>query len=192
MSKAIFLGESFYTWLGMRDILRGTTLFVDMEFHSSQTLSTGKEISQNADYLIINPSESEALKYAGIIRAMSLRPSATIIVLADENTFSLFQTVCGMRLEFLDDRGSLDAILQKITSIINGKKPCAPKPLANPMTVNEFNVMMLFARGWSLSQIAGASHKSEKTISAYKSNIAKKLGHNNTRLKYMISQYSQL
>jgi DNA-binding NarL/FixJ family response regulator len=51
--------------------------------------------------------------------------------------------------------------------------------------------MMMLARGWTLTQIAGASQKSEKTIGAYKSNIARKLGKTNTRLKYTISHYSQ-
>nr|WP_249418329.1 hypothetical protein [Citrobacter freundii] len=39
MSKAIFLGDSLYPWLGMREILRGSALFTDITYHSSQTLS---------------------------------------------------------------------------------------------------------------------------------------------------------
>lgn len=122
---------------------------------------------------------------------MALRPATMIIVLADEATFSLFQTVCGMNMHFLDQDDSLDQLLHAFTSITQIKKSCTIKAVHNKITANEFNVMMMLARGWTLTQIAGASQKSEKTIGAYKSNIARKLGKTNTRLKYTISHYSQ-
>ncbi|HGN9370372.1 TPA: LuxR C-terminal-related transcriptional regulator [Citrobacter pasteurii] len=191
MSKAIFLGDSIYPWLGMREILRGSSLYIDIAYHSSQTLSAVQTLSHETDCIIINPDKSDFLKYARIIRNMALRPSTTVIVLADETTFSIFQTVCGMALQFLDQDTSLDQLLQTITCITKNKKPRNIKELQTKITANEFNVMMMLARGWSLTQIAGVSKKSEKTIGAYKSNIARKLGKSNTRLKYTISHYSQ-
>ena len=191
MSKAIFLGDSIYPWLGMREILRGSSLYIDIAYYSSQTLSAVKNPSHETDCIIINPDKSNFLKYARIIRNMVIRPSTTIIVLADEATFSIFQTVCGMVLQFLDQDASLDQQLQTTTRIMQNKKSSIIKELRNKITANEFNVMMMLARGWSLTQIAGASQKSEKTIGAYKSNIARKLGKSNTRLKYAISYYSQ-
>ncbi|MEG0097967.1 MAG: LuxR C-terminal-related transcriptional regulator [Citrobacter sp.] len=191
MSKAVFLGDSLYPWLGMREILRGSALFTDITHHSSQTLSAVKIFFHEMDCIIINPGNSDFLKYARIIRNMALRPATTVIVLADEATFSLFQTVCGMNMQFLDQDASLDQLLHKVTSIVKNKKTRSFKEVHNKITANEFNVMMMLARGWSLTQIAGASQKSEKTIGAYKSNIARKLGKNNTRLKYTISHYSQ-
>ncbi len=187
MSKAVFLGDSLYPWLGMREILRGSSLIIDIAYYSSQMLSSVKALSDETDFIIINPDDSDFLKYARIIRNMALSPSTTIIVLADEVTFSLFQTVCGMKMQFLDQDASLDQLLQTVTRIIKNKKSRNIKELTNKITANEFNVMMMLARGWSLTQIAGASQKSEKTIGAYKSNIARKLGKNNTRLKYTIS-----
>lgn len=191
MSKAIFLGDSIYPWLGMREILRGSSLYIDIAYHSSQTLSAVQTLSHETDCIIINPDKSDFLKYARVIRNMALRPSTTVIVLADETTFSIFQTVCGMALQFLDQDTSLDQLLQTITCITKNKKPRNIKELQTKITANEFNVMMMLARGWSLTQIAGVSKKSEKTIGAYKSNIARKLGKSNTRLKYTISHYSQ-
>ncbi|WP_260863030.1 helix-turn-helix transcriptional regulator [Citrobacter sp. Marseille-Q6884] len=191
MSKAVFLGDSLYPWLGMREILRGSSLIIDIAYYSSQMLSSVKALSDETDFIIINPDDSDFLKYARIIRNMALSPSTTIIVLADEVTFSLFQTVCGMKMQFLDQDASLDQLLQTVTRITKNKKSRNIKELTNKITANEFNVMMMLARGWSLTQIAGASQKSEKTIGAYKSNIARKLGKNNTRLKYTISHYSQ-
>ena len=191
MSKAIFLGDSIYPWLGMREILRGSSLYIDIAYYSSQTLSAVKMLPYETDCIIINPDKSDFLKYARIIRNMAIRPSTTIIVLADEATFSIFQTVCGMALQFLDQDTSLDQLLQTITRIIDRKNPRNIKELQTKITTNEFNVMMMLARGWSLAQIAGVSQKSEKTIGAYKSNIARKLGKSNTRLKYTISHYSQ-
>lgn len=122
---------------------------------------------------------------------MALRPVTKIIVLADEATFTLFQTVCGKNMLFLDQDASLDRLHHAVTRITKNNNQHNIKALQNKITANEFNVMMMLARGWSLTQIAGASQKSEKTIGAYKSNIARKLGKNNTRLKYTISHYSQ-
>lgn len=191
MSKAIFLGDSIYPWLGMREILRGLSLYIDITYYSSQTLSAVKMLPYETDYIIINPDKSDFLKYARIIRNMALRPATRIIVLADEATFTIFQTVCGKNMQFLDQDTSLDQLLQTVTRITQNKKQQSIKELHTKITANEFNVMMMLARGWSLAQIAGASQKSEKTIGAYKSNIARKLGKNNTRLKYTISHYSQ-
>ena len=191
MSKAIFLGDSIYPWLGMREILRGSSLFIDITYYSSQTLSAVKMLPYETDCIIINPDKSDFLKYARIIRNMALRPITKIIVLADEATFSIFQTVCGKNMQFLDQDTSLDQLLQTVTRITQNKKQQSIKELHTKITANEFNVMMMLARGWSLTQIAGASQKSEKTIGAYKSNIARKLGKNNSRLKYTISHYSQ-
>ena len=191
MSKAIFLGDSIYPWLGMREILRGSSLYIDIAYYSSQTLSAVKMLPYETDCIIINPDKSDFLKYARIIRNMALRPVTKIIVLADEATFTLFQTVCGKNMQFLDQDTSLDQLLQTVTRITQNKKQQSIKELHTKITANEFNVMMMLARGWSLTQIAGASQKSEKTIGAYKSNIARKLGKNNTRLKYTISHYSQ-
>lgn len=191
MSKAIFLGDSIYPWLGMREILRGSSLFIDITYYSSQTLSAVKMLPYETDCIIINPDKSDFLKYARIIRNMALRPVTKIIVLADEATFAIFQTVCGKNMQFLDQDTSLDQLLQAITRITQNKKQQSIKELHTKITANEFNVMMMLARGWSLTQIAGASQKSEKTIGAYKSNIARKLGKNNTQLKYTISHYSQ-
>ena len=191
MSKAIFLGDSIYPWLGMREILRGSSLFIDITYYSSQTLSAVKMLPYETDCIIINPDKSDFLKYARIIRNMALRPVTKIIVLADEATFAIFQTVCGKNMQFLDQDTSLDQLLQTVTRITQNKKQQSIKELHTKITANEFNVMMMLARGWSLTQIAGASQKSEKTIGAYKSNIARKLGKNNTRLKYTISHYSK-
>ena len=191
MSKAIFLGDSIYPWLGMREILRGSSLFIDITYYSSQTLSAVKMLPYETDCIIINPDKSDFLKYARIIRNMALRPVTKIIVLADEATFTLFQTVCGKNMLFLDQDASLDRLHHAVTRITKNNNQQNIKALHNKITANEFNVMMMLARGWSLTQIAGASQKSEKTIGAYKSNIARKLGKNNTRLKYTISHYSQ-
>ena len=92
---------------------------------------------------------------------------------------------------FLDQDTSLDRLHHTVTRITKNNNQHNIKALQNKITANEFNVMMMLARGWSLTQIAGASQKSEKTIGAYKSNIARKLGKNNSRLKYTISHYSQ-
>ena len=191
MSKAIFLGDSIYPWLGMREILRGSSLYIDIAYYSSQTLSAVKMLPYETDCIIINPNKSDFLKYARIIRNMALRPVTKIIVLADEATFTLFQTVCGKNMLFLDQDASLDRLHHAVTRITKNNNQQNIKALHNKITANEFNVMMMLARGWSLTQIAGASQKSEKTIGAYKSNIARKLGKNNTRLKYTISHYSQ-
>ncbi|MES0529525.1 helix-turn-helix transcriptional regulator [Citrobacter portucalensis] len=191
MSKAIFLGDSIYPWLGMREILRGSSLYIDIAYYSSKTLSAVKMLPYETDCIIINPDKSDFLKYARIIRNMALRPVTKIIVLADEATFTLFQTVCGKNMLFLDQDASLDRLHHTVTRIIKNNNQHNIKALQNKITANEFNVMMMLARGWSLTQIAGASQKSEKTIGAYKSNIARKLGKNNTRLKYTISHYSQ-
>ncbi|WP_444653258.1 LuxR C-terminal-related transcriptional regulator [Citrobacter portucalensis] len=191
MSKAIFLGDSIYPWLGMREILRGSSLYIDIAYYSSQTLSAVKMLPYETDCIIINPDKSDFLKYARIIRNMALRPVTKIIVLADETTFTLFQTVCGKNMLFLDQDASLDRLHHAVTRIIKNNNQQNIKALHNKITANEFNVMMMLARGWSLTQIAGASQKSEKTIGTYKSNIARKLGKNNTRLKYTISHYSQ-
>jgi DNA-binding NarL/FixJ family response regulator len=174
----------------MREILRGSSLFIDITYYSSQTLSAVKMLPYETDCIIINPDKSDFLKYARIIRNMALRPVTKIIVLADEATFAIFQTVCGKNMQFLDQDTSLDQLLQTVTRITQNKKQQISKNYTK-ITANEFNVMMMLARGWSLTQIAGASQKSEKTIGAYKSNIARKLGKNNTRLKYTISHYSQ-
>ena len=191
MLKAIFLGDSIYPWLGMREILRGSSLYIDIAYYSSQTLSAVKMLPYETDCIIINPDKSDFLKYARIIRNMALRPVTKIIVLADEATFAIFQTVCGKNMQFLDQDTSLDRLHHAVTRITKNNNQQNIKALHNKITANEFNVMMMLARGWSLTQIAGASQKSEKTIGAYKSNIARKLGKNNTRLKYTISHYSQ-
>lgn len=64
MSKAIFLGESIYPRLGMREILRGSSLYIDIAYYSSQTLSAVNIIPYEMDCIIINPDNSDFLKYA--------------------------------------------------------------------------------------------------------------------------------
>ena len=49
MSKAIFLGDSIYPWLGMREILRGSSLYIDIAYNSSQTLSADQTLSYETD-----------------------------------------------------------------------------------------------------------------------------------------------
>lgn len=122
MSKAIFLGDSIYPWLGMREILRGLSLYIDITYYSSQTLSAVKMLPYETDCIIINPDKSDFLKYARIIRNMALRPATRIIVLADEATFTIFQTVCGKNMQFLDQDTSLDQLLQTVTRITQKKK----------------------------------------------------------------------
>ena len=100
MSKAIFLGDSIYPWLGMREILRGTSLFIDITYYSSQTLSAVKMLPYETDCIIINPDKSDFLKYARIIRNMALRPVTKIIVLADEATFAIFKPFAGRTCNF--------------------------------------------------------------------------------------------
>lgn len=122
MSKAIFLGDSIYPWLGMREILRGSSLYIDIAYYSSQTFSAVKIQPDDLDYIVINPDKSDFLKYARIIRSMAIRPATNIIVLADEATFSLFQTVCGKTMQLLDQDASLDRLLHAVTRITQNKK----------------------------------------------------------------------
>ena len=96
-----------------------------------------------------------------------------------------------MNMHFLDQDDSLDQLLHAFTSITQIKKSRTIKAVHNNITEKDIYLMMMLALGGTLTQIAGASQKSEKTIGAYKSNIARKLGKPNTRLKYTISHYSQ-
>lgn len=189
MSKAIFMGDDYYTWLGMKNILRGTSLYYSMQYYAASSPPSSLPVVQNNDYLIIHPEETDILKYASIIRRLSSRASLMLFVLTNVETFAVFQTICGMQMHFLDRTLSLDALHGRVIQLINGKNTSVNRPLDNAMSVNEFNVMMMYSRGWSLSRIATIAHKSEKTIGTYKSNIAKKLGHNNTHLKYIFSHY---
>lgn len=107
---------------------------------------------------------------------MALRPATKIIVLADEATFSIFQTVCGRNMLFLDQDASLDRLLHAVTCISQNKKPINIKEINNKITANEFNVMMMLARGWSLTQIAGASQKSEKPSGRTKATLPENSG----------------
>lgn len=122
MSKAIFLGDSLYPWLGMREILRGSSLYIDIAYYSSQTLPAVKILPDETDLIIINPDKSGFLKYARIIRNMAIRPATKIIVLADEATFSVFQTVCGKSMQLLDQDASLDRLLHAVTRITQKQK----------------------------------------------------------------------
>jgi D-methionine transport system permease protein len=64
----------------MREILRGSSLYIDISYYSSQTLSAVKMLPCETDCIIINPDKSDFLKYARIIRNMALRPVTKIIV----------------------------------------------------------------------------------------------------------------
>lgn len=35
MSKAIFMGDDYYTWLGMKNILRGTSIYYGMQYYAA-------------------------------------------------------------------------------------------------------------------------------------------------------------
>lgn len=189
MSKAIFMGDNYYTWLGMKNILRGTLIYHGMQYYAANSSPSSLPVIQNNDCLIIHPEQTDILKYASIIRRLSSRSSLMFFVLTDAETFAVFQTICGMQMHFIDHTLSLDALHRRMTQLINGKNTSVNRPLDNAMSVNEFNVMMMYSRGWSLSRIATIAHKSEKTIGTYKSNIAKKLGHSNSHLKYIFSHY---
>lgn len=188
MSKALFLGDNYYTWLGMKHILRGTPFYVDFTFCPSSALPFSVSFPGENDYIFIQPGHAEILKYAGIIRHLSAQSTFTLFVLTDSETFSVFQTVCGRKMHCLNPAQSLDALYRQVIRLLNSKADTV-RPLDNAITASEFNVMMMFARGWSLSRIANAAHRSEKTIGNYKSNIAKKLGHSNAHLKYIFSHY---
>lgn len=186
MSKAIFFGDDYYTWLGIKNILYGTVIYSGVKCYPIHSPNSLLSSLNNNDYLIINPKLGDVLKYAKEIRDLSLRSTFILFVFTDAETFTVFQTVCGLRMHFLDHSQSLDNLYQRVNQLINSK--ASPiRPLANAVTVNEFDVMMMLSRGWSLSKIANAAHKSEKTIGSYKSNIAKKIGCSNTHLKYIFS-----
>lgn len=187
MSKAIFFGDNYYTWLGMKNILRGTSIFYGIQYYSTDLPPSSLPAVQNNDYLIIHPVQADILKYASIIRRLSSRSSLRLFVLTDAETFAVFQAICGMQMHFLDHTLSLDALHRRVTHLIRNKN--TSRPLDNAISVNEFNVMMMYSRGWSLTSIATIAHKSEKTIGTYKSNIAKKLGYRNTHLKYRLFHY---
>ena len=189
MSKAIFFGDNYYTWLGMKNILRGTSIYYGMQYYATHLPPSSIPSVQNNDYLIIHPERTDILKYASIIRRLSSRSSLMLFVLTDAETFAVFQAICGMQMHFLDHALSLDALHRRVIHLISSKNTNVSRPLDNAMSINEFNVMMMYSRGWSLTRIANIAHKSEKTIGAYKSNIAKKLGHSNTHLKYRLFHY---
>lgn len=162
MSKAIFMGDDYYTWLGMKNILRGTSLYYGMQYYAASSPPSSLPVVQNNDYLIIHPEETDILKYASIIRRLSSRASLMLFVLTNVETFAVFQTICGMQMHFLDRTLSLDALHGRVIQLINCKNTSVNRPLDNAMSVNEFNVMMMYSRGWSLSRIATIAHKSEK------------------------------
>lgn len=189
MSKAIFFGDNYYTWLGMKNILRGTSIYYGIQYYAANLPSSSLPAVQNNDYLIIHPEQKDILKYASIIRRLSLHSPFTLLVLTDAETFAVFQAICGIQMHFIDHTLGLDALHNRVVHLISGENTSVNHPLANAMSVNEFNVMMMYSRGWSLTRIANIAHKSEKTIGTYKSNIAKKLGHSNSHLKYMLSHY---
>lgn len=162
MSKAIFMGDDYYTRLGMKNILRGTSLYYGMQYYATSSPPSSLPVVQNNDYLIIHPEETDILKYASIIRRLSSRASLMLFVLTNVETFAVFQTICGMQMHFLDRTLSLDALHGRVIQLINCKNTSVNRPLDNAMSVNEFNVMMMYSRGWSLSRIATIAHKSEK------------------------------
>lgn len=190
MSKAIFLGDSIYPWLGMREILRGSSLYIDIAYYSSQTLSAVKMLPYETDCIIINPDKSDFFKICRDYPQHGFTTCHQNYCFGRWSYFYSFQTVCGKNMLFLDQDASLDRLHHAVTRITKNNNQQNIKALHNKITANEFNVMMMLARGWSLTQIAGASQK-WKNHRAYKSNIARKLGKNNTRLKYTISHYSQ-
>lgn len=189
MSKAIFFGDNYYTWLGMKNILRGTSIYYGMQYYATDLPPSSLPAVQNNDYLIIHPEQTDILKYASIIRRLSSRSSLRLFVLTDAEIFTAFQAICGTQMHFLDHTLSLDALHRRVTQLIRNKSTSVSRPLDNAISVNEFNVMMMYSRGWSLTRIATIAHKSEKTIGTYKSNIAKKLGYRNTHLKYRLFHY---
>lgn len=192
MSNAIFYGDNYYAWLGMKNILRGTSIYYGMQYYAANSSPSSLPVVQNNDYLIIHPEPNNILKYASTLRHLSSPSPLVLLVLTDAETFTVFQAICGMQMHFIDHALGLDALLRRLTELISNKNQSVNHPLDNAISANEFNVMMMFSRGWSLTRIAHFSHKSEKTIGAYKSNIAKKLGHSNTHLKYIFSHYRQL
>lgn len=189
MSKAIFFGDNYYSWVGIKNILRGTSIYYGMQYYATNLPLCALPAVQNNDYLIIHPEPTNILNYASIIRRLSSRSSLMIFVLMDAETFAVFQAMCGIQMHLLDHTLNLDALHRRVMQLINSKNTSVSRPLDNAMSVNEFNVMLMYSRGWSLSTIANIAHKSEKTIGTYKSNIAKKLGHSNTHLKYRLFHY---
>lgn len=162
MSKAIFWGDNYYTWLGIKDILRGTKIYVGMQYHSTCSLPDFSAAPENNDYLIINADQANVLHYASIIRDLSSRLTFTLFVLTDVETFTVFQTVCGLQMHLLDQTQSLDALYQRVMQLIDNPRTSPNHPLTHAITRNEFNVMMMLSRGWSLSKIANIAHKKRK------------------------------
>lgn len=189
MSKAIFLGADYYTWIGMRNILRGSIIYTDTQYFPVDLMTSETISTASFRYVFIHPTSADVLKYASVVRSLSSRSSFTLFVLTNAETFSVFQTLCGLQAHFLDQNSSLDALFRRVTTLLQSDDALYIQPLANAITENEFSVMMLFSRGWSLAKIAKSAHKSEKTISTWKSNIARKIGHSNVHLKYIFSQF---
>ena len=102
MSKAIFFGDNYYSWVGIKNILRGTSIYYGMQYYATNLPLCALPAVQNNDYLIIHPEPTNILNYASIIRRLSSRASLMLFVLTNVETFAVFQTICGMQMHFLD------------------------------------------------------------------------------------------
>lgn len=132
---------------------------------------------------------NQIFKICGIIRNMALRPVTKIIVLADEATFAIFKPFAGRTCNFSIKTPALISYYRP-SHVSRKTKQQSIKELHTKITANEFNVMMMLARGWSLTQIAGASQK-VKNHRGVQKQYCQKTRQNNTRLKYTISHYCQ-
>lgn len=189
-SRIIYIGESFYDFFGLKEILSGHYNFMEITHISlnEKPLIYPSIMVNKSDLVIVSPSEQSILKYASLVRGIKRISKCKMIIFSTKKIHSLLEVLCGSELSFIQHSSPLESIYQEVISF--AEKPEKKTLLGKArkkITDTEFKILMMITKGWNLSEIALMSHNSIKTISTHKVNISKKLGIKNNELKFFIT-----
>lgn len=189
MGRLLYIGNCYYTYLGIKNVLREITGGIDV-VHFSLGLHVHSEIKiGKSDIILINPTGNDFFRYASLIRdknGCNGFHQQRITIISDKYIYQRFEMMCGVALPFIASNGDLFTMQQDIIDVLRGEFATEFDPPKIKVTKTEFEIMMLIINGWKLSQIAYTLQKNIKTVSTHKSNLLQKLGLPNNKMSFLM------
>lgn len=188
MPKIIFWGESVFTFLGLKSILSDFYPIFDVVYvplSNKGFIYSFMEV-RNYDFVIASPDENSLLHYVKVMREMPVNKN-NVMIFAEEKIHKLFEIMCGRRFYFVNSDSALSVIFESISSFLNGHSVITNNH-RNKLSETEFQIVLLMAKGWSLTKIASFTNRSVKTVSAHKINITKKMKLTDRQFKLLVSK----
>ncbi|HED1422656.1 TPA: hypothetical protein R4S64_004750 [Kluyvera georgiana] len=116
MYQVFFLGESNFTFKGVKEVLIRGFLSVDV-IHASLTsdgILYSPKYFRDSDVIIVSPDESNLLRYSSLLRSVKL----SVIIFSEKKIHNLIEIVCGRSFFFIDSDSPVSVFRERFYSLV--------------------------------------------------------------------------